>query len=474
MPLEHYAFVPLSGGGIMGGISSLFNIAREAMMTSQAELDTTSHNISNANTDGYTKQKVVTEPAIPLQTTYGFLGSGVQVESIERVRNAFIDEQETNLTSDLSQSTIQQQTMSNVESVFNDSSGDGLPDQLNALFASFQSLAQNPEDAGIRQTVMQSAQQVSTTFNVMNNQLKNIQYQVGQEVNSDVGKINQLAGTIAQINSQILNEGGQASASPDLQDQLGNTVSQLSSLINVKVSTDPTGITNVVAGGMVLVAAGTAYNLKMTQTSTGISIGRDDTSTNATVSSGEVSGLLNSYNNQISTFSNQLDSIANTLIQTVNSFHSAGYTLASDGNPAQTGKVFFVGDSAGSIGVSPDIVSNLNNIAASSSGDPGDGDNATAIANVLNAPITSNGDSIMTSYQGLVGQVGIASQQANSDVQTLTLSQNQMQSFQSSISGVSLDEELTNMIQYQHSFEAAAKIVTTTDQMYQTLIGMVS
>lgn len=458
----------------MGGISALFNIARGALMTSQAELDTTSHNVANANTDGYTKQKVVTEAAPPIQTSYGFLGSGVQIEDIERVRDAYVDEQVTNLNSDLSQATSQQQTMSNVESIFNETSGNGLSDQLNSFFTAFQTLAQTPEDIGIRQTVMQSGQQVATTFNVMNNQLQNIEYQVGQEINSDVGKINQLSATIANINSRILASGSATNASPDLQDQMGNAISQLSSLINVKVTTDPTGITNVVAGGMAIVAAGTAYNLKMTQSSTGISIGRDDSSAAATVSSGEISGLLDSYNNQIASFSNRLDDIANTLIQTVNAFNSTGYTLSTNGSPAQTGKDFFVGNSAGSIAVSPDIVSNLNNIAASSSGDPGNGDNATAIANVLNAPVTSGGQSIVTSYQGLIGQVGIASQQASDSVQTLQLSQNQMQSLQSSISGVSLDEELTNMIQYQHSFQAAAKIVTTTDTMYQTIIGMVS
>jgi flagellar hook-associated protein 1 FlgK len=458
----------------MSSISGLLNIAREALMTSQAELDTTSHNIANANTDGYTKQKVVTEAATPIQTTYGFLGSGVQIESVESVRDAFVDQQVTNSNSDLSQATIEQQTMSNVESIFNDSSGDGLSDQLNALFSAFQSLAQSPEDSGVRQTVMQAGQQVATTFNVMNNELQNIEYQVGQEINSDVGKINQLSATIADINSKILASGGASKASPDLQDEMDNSVSQLSGLVNVKVTTDPTGVTNVTAGGTVIVAAGTAYAFKATQTSSGITVGRSDSSQSATISSGELSGLLSSYNGTISSFANQLDNIANTLVQTVNAFHSTGYTLSTNGTPAQTGEDFFVGNSAGSIAVSSDIVSNLNNIAASSSGDPGDGGNATAIANVLNAPVMSDGQSIVNEYQGLVGQVGIASQQASDSVQTLQVSQNQMTAFQNSISGVSLDEELTNMIQYQHSFEAAAKVVTTTDAMYETIIGMVT
>jgi flagellar hook-associated protein 1 len=458
----------------MSSISGMMNIAREALMTSQAEMDTTSHNIANANTDGYTKQKVVTEAATPIQSTYGFLGSGVQIQSIERVRDAYVDEQTMNLNSDLSEATIQQQTMSNVESIFNETSGDGLSGQLNNLFAAFQSLAQSPEDEGIRQTVMQAGQQVASTFNIMNNKLQDVKYQVGQEINSDVGKINQLSTTIADINGKILASGGAANASPDLQDQMDNAISQLSDLVNVKLTTDPTGVTNVTAGGAVIVAAGTAYTFKATQTSSGFTVGRSDSSQPATISSGELSGLLGSYNGNISSFGNQLDGIANTLVETVNAFHSTGYTLSTGGNPAQTGKNFFAGNSAGSITISSDVLSNLDNIAASSSGDPGDGGNATAIANVLNAPVMSTGQSIVNSYQGLIGQVGIASQQAGNNVQTLQISQNQMKAFQSSISGVSLDEELTNMIQYQHSFEAAAKIVTTTDQMYQTIIGMVS
>ena len=95
------------------------------------------------------------------------------------------------------------------------------------------------------------------------------------------------------------------------------------------------------------------------------------------------------------------------------------------------------------------------------------------MGNVLNAPVMSNGQSIINAYEALVNQVGTDSQTANNNVQTIQLQQNQMQAFQSSISGVSLNQELTNMIQYQHSFEAAAKVITTADAMYQTVIGMV-
>lgn len=458
----------------MSGISGLLDIGSGALMAAQAEIDTTSHNIANANTDGYTKQRVVTEAAVPFQTTYGFLGSGVEINRIERVRNAFVDEQAMGVNSDLNKATIQQQTMSDVENIFNETSGGGLSDQIRSLFAAFQTLSQNPEDIGIRQTVMQSGQQVATTFNILNSKLQNERYQVGQEINADVGKINELASTIAGINSQVVGNAAAYTDAPDLKDQMDNAISQLSNLINVKVTVDPTGVTNVTAGGAVLVAAGTAYSFKMNQTADNITISRADSTQPATVVSGEISGLLDTYNSQISSFSSKLDDIANTLVKTVNSFNSTGYTLATNGNPAQTGKTFFQGNSAGSIQISPDISSNLNNIAASSSGDPGNGDNAAAIANVLNAPVMSNGQSIVSAYEGFVGDVGLAAQRANNSVQTLQIAQNQMKSFQTSISGVSLDEELANMIQYQHSFEAAAKVVTTADSMYQTIIGMVA
>lgn len=460
----------------MGGITSILNIGSGALNVSQTELDTTAHNISNANTDGYTRQEVETEASSPIQTVYGYIGTGVTISAIQGVRDAYISEQVNNINSDLSQANIEQQTGSTIEGIFNETSNStsGLVTQLNALFTAFQTLSQTPEDTGVRQTVLQAGQNVASTFNALNSQLADASYQVGQQIGSDVSKINQLATTIAGINRQILSNSGTTRNSSDLQDQLNNAVSQLSQMVNVKVVTDPNGTTNVTAGGAVLVAAGNAFQFKMTQTSSGITVGRSDSSVPATVSSGELAGLIDSYDNVIPSYSKQLDSIASTLVKTVNEFNSTGYTLASGGTPSQTGKNFFDGTTAGSIAVSSDIMSNLNNIAASSNGDPGNGNNAAAMANVLNAPVMSNGQSILDAYQALVNEVGTDSQNATNSVQTLQTQQNQLQSFQTSISGVSLDQELTNMIQFQHSFEAAAKVITTADSMYQTIIGMVS
>ncbi len=459
----------------MSGLNGILNIARDALQTSQAELDTTGHNIANASTDGYTRQRVVTEASTPLQTTFGYLGSGVEINRIEGVRDAYVNSQVMNLNSGLSQSAADQQTLTAVQGIFSETSTStgGLTAQLNAFFSAFQTLSQNPEDTGIRQTVLQTGINVATTFNNLNTQLQNAKYQVGQQIDADVTKINQLASTIAGINQQILANAGSSRNSSDLQDQLNSAVSELSNLVNVKVVTDANGAANVTAGGAVLVAAGNAYQFKMTQTATGITVGRADSSVPATVSSGEIASLINSYDNLIPTYSAQLDSIANTLVKTINSFNSTGYTLSTNGNPPETGKTFFQGTSAGSIQISPDILSNLNNIAASSSGDPGNGENAAAMANVLNAAVMGNGQSILNAYEALVNRVGTDTQQAGNNVQTLQTEQNQMKAYQTSISGVSLDQELTNMIQYQHSFEAAAKVVTTADSMYQTIIGMV-
>ncbi len=459
----------------MSGITSILNIGDEALFTSQTELDTTAHNVANANTQGYTRQEVLTSAATPVQTTYGFLGSGVQVNGIQGVRDAYVNDQVMSLNSNLSEANINQQTLSSLGGIFNETSNStsGLTSQLSAFFSALQTLSQTPEDTGVRQNVLQAGINVATTFNTLNNQLQDTKYQVGQQIGSDVSKINTLAATIASINKQLLADAGTSRNSSDLQDQMNNAVTQLSNLVNVKVVTDPSGIMNVTAGGAVLVAAGNAYKFKMTQTANGITVGRSDSTVPATISSGELAGLINSFDTQIPSYSAQLDNIAATFAKTVNAFNSSGYTLSTNGNPPQTGKDFFQGTTAGTIQVSQDIMSNLNNIAASSSGDPGDGANAAAMANVLNAPVMSNGQSIVNAYEALVNGVGTDAQNTDNQVQTLQLQQNQMQAFQSSISGVSLNQELTNMIQYQHSFEAAAKVITTADEMYSTVIGMV-
>jgi flagellar hook-associated protein 1 FlgK len=457
----------------LSGISSILDIAKTALSASQAELDTTSHNIANANTDGYTRQRVMAQAIQPIQTTYGYLGSGVDVKAVERVRDAFVDEQTRNLNSDLSKSTIYQQAMTQVESIFNETAGNGLSTQLTALFNAFQTLSQTPEDMGVRQTVMQTGVQVATSFNMLNSKLKNLQYQVGLQVSDEVRKINEQAATIAKLNSQILANATAFKDAPDLKDQMDSAIDQLSKMINVKVTVDANGITNISAGGTVLVAAGTAYALSVSHTSNGITVTPYDSNESLTLTSGELYGLLDVYNSKISQYSSRLDEIANALVQTLNSFHSTGYTLSIGGAPSETGKTFFQGNTAGSIQISPDILASLNNIAASSNGDPGSGDNASAIANVLNAPVMSDGTSIIKAYEGLIGQVGLDSQNANSNMNMLQVAYNQMNTFRQSISGVSIDEELANMIQYQHSFEAAAKVVSTVDQMYQSIINMV-
>lgn len=459
----------------MSGITGILNIGGDALFTSQTELDTTAHNIANANTPGYTRQTVLTSASQPIQTTYGYLGTGVQVDSIQGVRDAYVNQQVMNLNSDLSQANINEQTLTTVGGIFNETSTSttGLTAQLNAFFSAMQTLSQSPEDTGVRQNVLQAGINVATTFNSLNNQLQDAKSQVSQQIGTDVNQINTLAATIASINKQIMANAGTSRNSSDLQDQMNNAVSQLSNLVNVKIVTDSNGVMNVTAGGAVLVAAGNAFKFKMTQTSNGITVGRSDSSVAATVSSGELAGLINSFDTQIPSYSAQLDNIASTFAKTINAFNTGGYTLSSNGSPAQHGTDFFQGTTAGTIQVSQSIMSNLDNIAASSSGAPGDGNNAAAMANVLDAPVMSNGQSIVKAYEALVNQVGTDSQNATNSVQTLQVQQNQMQAFQSSISGVSLNQELTNMIEYQHSFEAAAKVITTADSMYQTVIGMV-
>ncbi len=459
----------------MSGITSILNIGNEALNTSQTELNTTAHNIANANTPGYTRQRVDTQAAPPVQTPFGYLGTGVQVNSIQGVRDAYVNEQVTNLNSNLSQANMDQQTLTSVGSIFNETanSTDGLTAQMTAFFNAMQTLSQSPEDTGLRQNVLQAGVNVATTFNTLSNQLQDAKMQVSQQIGSDVSQINTLAQTIAGINKQILANGGSSRNSSDLQDQMNNAISQLSNLVNVKVVTDPNGTMNVTAGGAVLVAAGNAFQFKVTQTASGITVGRSDSNVQATLSSGELASLINSFDTQIPSYSSQLDNIAATFAKTINTFNSTGYTLSANGSTATQGGNFFQGTTAGTIQVSQDIMSNLDNIAASSNGAPGDGQNAAAMGNVLNAPVMSNGQSIINAYEALVNQVGTDSQTADNNVQTLQVEQNQMQAYQSSISGVSLNQELTNMIQYQHSFEAAAKVITTADTMYQTIIGMV-
>ena len=223
-------------------------------------------------------------------------------------------------------------------------------------------------------------------------------------------------------------------------------------------------------GAVVASGAGSAP-LQATASGTGMTITLAGSGRQIAVRGGELGGVLGMYNTTIPRYLDQLDQIAGALITRVNTLHASGFGL---GNPPSTGTNLFTGTNAATIDINGAVQTNVNLLAASADGTVGNNAIALALANVGNEQIMSgNTLSINQFYGGMVSSVGMAvnsAQHAEDSASSLLDAFNQQQS---SVSGVSLDEEMVNMIKFQHAFDAAAKLVTTTDELFQTVLNMV-
>jgi flagellar hook-associated protein 1 len=426
--------------------------ALRGLTAAQAAIDTTSHNIANANTPGYSRQEAVltaspplTIPAISTVTGGGGqLGTGVDVTSINRIRDQFLDiqyrAQNSNTSGYSTTSTILQQ----VQTALAEPSSNGLSTQLGKFWQSWSDLGNAPTSTAARQAVVDAGTTVAGTLNAIDQQLATVQQQSTQQyaalTASPSGEVQTDAKQIAALNARI-SEAQQAGQSPnDLLDERDNLVDKLSGFANVSVATQPNGMINVSFGDAASpLVNGTAVNWPQTLTSAaggrlGALLSLSDSST----------GQLQSYRNSLSAFAGQLATQVNTL-QPASPFFSVGAANA-----------------AGTI----KVVATPSSVQATASGVAGANELAVQLAGL-------NGQGPDQAYGAFVAQVGSDVQSIQSTQKTgqslLTAIDNQRQS----TSGVSLDEEMTNLITFQRAYQASARVMSVMDSVIGDLLSAV-
>jgi flagellar hook-associated protein 1 FlgK len=556
---------------------SVLNTSAQGLNASQMAMDVSGQNISNANTEGYSRKRVVQSATYRTDGTYGQIGMGVDVDSIERTRSQFIDSQIQGQNSENGVYDQCNTTMQGVENTFNEPSDTGLLSYINKFFDSWQNLANNPSDISARTVVQTTAQALTEKFNASATDLADQRQACNDQITDQVGKINELTQQISALNSEIgvaqITTGQNANDSLDKRDEL---VKQLASIINITVTENDRDQISINTGGAILVSP---LDYRKLETTTGsytaangsqqpaLGIEWADSKRSYTPDQGTLKGLFDSRDVIIPGYQAKLDTLATTLVQKVNALHSQGYSLSGE-----TGFSFFNDNVTGAadISLSAAITSDVKNIAAASGGEtqpaaantsaagthnfgaaplqlvrdpsvvppvqarnivagsvivtngttqltqdvdyhidpvngtfqmlhagydaadltinfqyrtdsfngPGDNANALAIAQLggqmtmtpdaLNNPTTTFTDY----YSSLVAQVGLDANTAQSNLDTGNFLVKQYQTQQDSIAGVSLDEEMSNMIQFQHTYQAAAHTITIADKMLDTLMSM--
>jgi flagellar hook-associated protein 1 FlgK len=460
------------------GLTDILNTARDAMSAQTFGLTVTGQNVSNVNTPGYVRRQAVLETRDMGPGNFG----GVNVQGIRRVADQFVEQRHLSLTGLSAEASSRDQLLGQAEALFNDFAGTGLSSSMSSLFSSFSALSSLPNDPTTRETVLQRAETFAGQVRGAAEQVANFRTELFSQARDVVGEINEKLDTIASLSGRINEAQAAGNEAADLKDKRDALLVDLTKQIEVRTYTDGNGQLVVQGPGVTLVQGDTARHLDLDVAADGSVkvLAKNNTAggagSNVTkfLSGGELAGILNVRDRDVVEMQTDLDEFAFHLAGQINSVHSAGFGLDGAG-----GRAFFdagatVQGAAGSLRVSADIAGQPDRLAASSNAAslPGDGSQATALAAVADGPIAALGGlDPGEAYGRLIGNVGQRKQRAATDLETRDAMTAQIETMRQSVSGVSLDEEMVAMTQFQRAFEAASRVFTTADQLLEDLIN---
>lgn len=459
----------------MSSTGRLLDIARRALSAQQLAMDTVGHNIANVNTEGYSRQRVSLTAAQPAATANGFLGQGVTVSSIERVHDEFIESQLQSEHQSLNYWSTRDTYLSQIEGIYNEPSDTGLSSIMSEFWDSWSELATEPDNGSVRENVKQVGSQLCNALNNLYQRFQGLQSDLDEELKVQVSEVNSYLSQIASLNNDIVASENGGSMANEYRDRRDLLLEELSGLADVQTVERDDGQVTVTLGGQILVERNQVYELGYTEVSNGNSVvivpTWEENGQAIDITSGSMYSVMEARDSDIQNELDNLDAIAVAIATSVNEIHQTGY-----GTDGTTGNNFFAESTSGAQDIALDsyILSDISKIATSSTGEAGDGSVALSIAQIQEAKIMNNNSiTIDDYYASAIGALGIHAQEATNMYENEEAMVQQLENQKASVSGVSLDEEMTLMIQYQYAYQAAAQLITTVDEMIQTIIDMV-
>ncbi|MCX7908865.1 MAG: flagellar hook-associated protein FlgK [Ignavibacteria bacterium] len=476
------------------GISPSLEIAKRALIAQRLGLDATSGNIANVNTPGYSRRVPNFTEGEPLPSRNGFVGNGVLVSKLRTFREEFFDRQIRRSYSHLSTLETDDTIVQRLSVIFGEPGENSLNSIVSEFFNSFEDLTYKPTDVSLRQRTINIAQTMVLRFREIASQLQETRSQIYKDASDSVTQANKLIKEIANLNYKIASTKSKLEGdNQTLFDQRATKVEELSKLLDINITQGDYGTINVFANGINLVT-GTNYNqLKLKETvdqvtqERTISLLKTDPSGKelATINlqNGKIFSLIEHYN---STFDDKdssgkfsvattLEKFFATLVNRVNSLAETGYGLDDSGASPPGRAIFtYVGNlSIASTSVNSQIVSDPRKLPISSN--PNENGNAL-IAKQISA--ISNDNTFLDNQKpddyltNLIGQIGSLGEQI-SNLYTISKTANeQLLNQRESLIGVNLDEEAINLMKFQKAFEAASRVVTTTNDILATLVNL--
>jgi flagellar hook-associated protein 1 FlgK len=472
----------------MSRIWSMMDVGRRSLANSQTALQTTAHNVANKSTEGYSRQRVDIVTNQPVGEGRLRLGMGAKASQVNRTNNEYLEKQLEAEGNYLGYHTARSEMLGRVEQVYNEQVNKGLNHSLGNFFNSFRELSNNPESLATRTAVKESAEFLTKDFNRVHTQLTEIQNDADFRISLKVEEINQTTREIAQLNAKVQTVELNGTPANDERDRRELLVKKLGEKVSIKSAEGKDGMLTIsVAGTGVLVSGHSQRDLstaatpgrngkregnidvfyKSTDHSTPVNITKQ-------IKGGELGGLLEVRDAVVNEFIGGMDTLAYKIAEEVNMAHVQGYDRAG-----RTGNAFFetsygVDGAAENLKVSELVSNDVGSIAAGAQPDaPGDNRMANVLSGLQFKGVFNDGKTTLDDhYNSMVGKIGIEAQRANSAQESQADILGQLKNLRESISGVSIDEEMTKMIEFQKSFDASARLVRTADEMMDTVLSL--
>jgi flagellar hook-associated protein 1 FlgK len=454
--------------------------AVKALRAHQLAVDVASHNIANAQSPGFSRQRVLLRPEGITGADWrsgdnllGRAGMGVRADDVHRIRDIFLDFQARLAFTSRAQYEALATGIERAELTFNEPSDDGIASQIASFFSSWHDVVNDPESPAARVALVHSTTTLTTNLQRAYNDLGALRADINGSVVSLRNEVNARAEEIASLNAQIVQIEATGEKANDLRDRRDLLIDQLSQIAQVQYAENGNGAVNIYLGNHELVSdtrfdalevANDVANpgmQKLTFSSDG---------TDVTTAGGRLRGLLDARDQYIPSLQAKLDTLASNLITRVNAVHTAGADLNGT-----AGLAFFTGTGAADIALNAAIAGDPRLVAASGGPPPGavgDASNALAIANLqLAADAGLNNETFEQFYSNIASVLGADVSRARGLASSNDLLANHLEAQRQSVSGVNLDEEMVNLSSSQKAYQGAARVITTIDEMLDTLIN---
>jgi flagellar hook-associated protein 1 FlgK len=480
----------------MAGLVSALNSARTSLEMNQKSIEIIGNNISNVNTEGYSRQKAVlaTYPAM----NFGdfFVGQGVKITDVSRDHDVFIDQQIKQKAIDFGLQDALTRPLSELERIFS-ITDDNISSDIDNFFDSLQELSADPSDLVQRNNVILQGEVLATSFNNTVNELNSIKGNLNDTILSKLDTVNAQLKEVAELNDRIYSIEINGQTANSARDQRDMVAKQLAQTIGAQSYENNNGTLSVaLPGGMPLVQGNMAMSIAaqvsgadMTLKLNAGGVTRDLQLQNL---GGEFQGLMDIRDNFIPELNGELDKLAYELSVQVNLQHQAGGALdSSTGNrffnmppnyvasppgPAPTAAEY--AGAARQIGV---VITDPSKIAAGAAPSPGpppgtvapgDNSNALILANIGDTYLIGGVDNFNSLYGKMAAKVGVESNQNQLSLKGAQDALVQLENFRDGLVGVSLEEEMISLIQFQRGFESSAKFLSTVDEMMTTILDI--